>query len=225
MRPQMGFVELINKTLFEGYSSMDIQVSAVLTCLLFTAIISLYVFGAYKVMHRNTFYNFNFNLSLLMLSLITAAIILTIQSSVVVSLGMVGALSIVRFRTAIKDPMDLAYLFWSISIGIICGAGLAIIAIIMSLGATVIMVVFEKLYVPSTMTVLVVNAKRNVEDEVMEILKDRTRYSHTRARNFAHESVNMAIELRTNVPEEIVEEVMKLDGVVTASLVDQGEQV
>ena len=225
MRPQMGFVELINKTLFEGYSSMDIQVSAVLTCLLFTAIISLYVFGVYKVMHRNTFYNFNFNLSLLMLSLITAAIILTIQSSVVVSLGMVGALSIVRFRTAIKDPMDLAYLFWSISIGIICGAGLAIIAIIMSLGATVIMVVFEKLYVPSTMTVLVVNAKRNVEDEVMEILKDRTRYSHTRARNFAHESVNMAIELRTNVPEEIVEEVMKLDGVVTASLVDQGEQV
>ena len=218
-------MELINRTLFEGYSSMDIQVSAVLVCLLCTAVISLYVFGLYKVMHRNTFYNFNFNLSLLMLSLITAAIILTIQSSVVVSLGMVGALSIVRFRTAIKDPMDLAYLFWSISIGIICGAGLAIIAVIMSVGATVILVIFQKTYKESHMTVLVVNANKNVEAEVNELLKEHCAYAHTRARNFAHQSMNMAVEIRTKEPAEVVEEVMKIEGVLTASLVDQGGEV
>ncbi len=222
MRPQMGFLELINKTLFEGYSSMDIQVSAVFTCLLCTALLAFYVFGVYRFMHRNTFYNFNFNLSLLMLALITAAIILTIQSSVVVSLGMVGALSIVRFRTAIKDPMDLAYLFWSISIGICCGAGLAIIGIIMSIAATVVLLIFQKAYSPVGMTVLVVNADHNVEKEVMEILKENCKYSHTKARNFAHNSMNMAIELRSDKPEEIVEEVMALEGVITASLVDQG---
>ena len=225
MRQQMGFLELIQRTLFEGYSSMDIQVGAVLVCLLITALISLYVFGLYKLMHRNTFYNFNFNLSLLVLSLITAAIILTIQSSVVVSLGMVGALSIVRFRTAIKDPMDLAYLFWSISVGIICGAGLAIIAIAMSLGATGVLVLFTKLHRDSRMTVLVVNARQNVEEEVAELLSEHCKWSHTRARNFAHESVNMAIEIRTDRPAELIEAVMGIEGVVTASLVDQGEQV
>ena len=68
--------------------------------------------------------------------MITAALILTMQSSVVLSLGMVGALSIVRFRTAIKDPMDLMFLFWSISVGIICGAGLAQVAVILSVVVT-----------------------------------------------------------------------------------------
>ncbi len=225
MRQQNGFLELIQMTLFEGYSSMDIKVDAVLVCLLCTALISLYVFALYKLMHRNTFYNFNFNLSLLMLSLITAAIILTIQSSVVISLGMVGALSIVRFRTAIKDPMDLAYLFWSISIGIICGAGLAIIAIVMSVAATVILVIFQKTYKESKMTVLVINAGGNIEEEVNQLLKEKCVYAHTRARNFAHESMNMAVEVRTKEPAALIEEVMKIEGVVTASLVDQGDSI
>lgn len=74
-------------------------------------------------MTRKTFYSKNFNTSLAVVAVVTAAIILTVQSNIVISLGMVGALSIVRFRTAIKEPMDLAFMFWSISVGIICGAG------------------------------------------------------------------------------------------------------
>ena len=79
------------------------------------------------------------------MSLITSAIILAMQSNLVISLGMVGALSIVRFRTAIKDPMDLAFLFWSISIGIICGAGLYEIALVTSVGVTVFILVLDML--------------------------------------------------------------------------------
>ena len=91
------------------------------------------------------FYSKNFNISLAVMSLITAAIILAMQSNLVISLGMVGALSIVRFRTAIKDPMDLAFLFWSISIGIICGAGLYEIALVTSVGVTVFILVLDML--------------------------------------------------------------------------------
>ena len=79
------------------------------------------------------------------MSVITAAIILAMQSNLVISLGMVGALSIVRFRTAIKDPMDLVFLFWSISIGIICGAGLYEVALLTCLVVTILILVLENL--------------------------------------------------------------------------------
>lgn len=90
--------------------------------------------------------------------MITAAVILTIQFSIVISLGMVGALSIVRFRTAIKDPMDLVFLFWSISVGIICGAGLAEVAVILSLKVTLGILLLDKMPAVSTPMLLVINA-------------------------------------------------------------------
>ena len=119
----MGFNDVLKKsfiqTATEGMSIGNAVLALGITCL-----IAVYIFFIYRVMTRKSFYSKSFNVSLVALSLITAAIILSIQSSVVISLGMVGALSIVRFRTAVKEPMDLVFLFWSISIGIICGAGL-----------------------------------------------------------------------------------------------------
>ena len=103
---------------------MDITTGKIAATLIVTALLALYIFAIYRLVTRKVFYSKNFNISLAVMSLITAAIILAMQSNLVISLGMVGALSIVRFRTAIKDPMDLAFLFWSISVGIICGAGL-----------------------------------------------------------------------------------------------------
>ena len=94
--------------------------------------VAAYIYAVYKYVNRRAFVNRNFTLSLIALSVITAAIILTIQSNIVVSLGMVGALSIIRFRTAVKDPLDLVFLFWSIGAGIMCGAGFALIAVISS---------------------------------------------------------------------------------------------
>ena len=109
-----------------------------------SAIFSVYILIAYRILTRKTFYSKNFNISLAIINLITAGIILTMQSNVVVFLGMVGALSIVRFRNAVKDPMDLVFLFWSISCGIITGAGQAEIAFALSFIVTVALIVFEK---------------------------------------------------------------------------------
>ncbi len=117
--------DIIKKSFLEGYSANDINIKTVVIALLITAVIAFYIFMLYRVMCRKTFYSKTFNMSLVGVALITTAIIITIQSSIVVSLGMVGALSIVRFRTAVKEPMDLMFLFWSISTGIMCGAGLA----------------------------------------------------------------------------------------------------
>lgn len=97
-------------------------------------------------------------------------VILTIQSNIVVSLGMVGALSIVRFRTAIKNPMDLVFLFWSISVGIICGAGYAMIAVIGSIIITIGIILFSIMPVERESLILVVNSSEYNEDEIIDVV-------------------------------------------------------
>ncbi|MCR4837943.1 MAG: DUF4956 domain-containing protein, partial [Eubacterium sp.] len=133
----MSFSDIFRKSFLDGFTGADISVVTASSAMLITAFIGLYIFVVYRVLTRRTFYSKSFNISLAAVAVITAAIILTIQSSIVVSLGMVGALSIVRFRTAVKEPMDLVFLFWSIAAGIICGVGLAEIAVVLSLIITV----------------------------------------------------------------------------------------
>jgi len=186
-----------------------------------TTLIAEYIFLIYKSINKNSFYNKNFNLSLMGIAVITAAIILTIQSNIVVSLGMVGALSIVRFRTAIKDPMDLVFLFWSISVGIICGAGFAMIAVIASIALTAIVVLFSMIPDAKGSLVLVINAASHEnETEIMQAVESVCQYSRTRARNVSKANLNLAIEVKINDQAELIKRVMMLESVTSASLVE-----
>ena len=126
----MGFKDVFKKSFLEGFTSMDITTGKIAATLIVTALLALYIFAIYRLVTRKVFYSKNFNISLAVMSLITSAIILAMQSNLVISLGMVGALSIVRFRTAVKDPMDLLYLFWAITTGITTGAGMYVLALI-----------------------------------------------------------------------------------------------
>ena len=100
----MGFQDVFKKSFLEGFTSMDISAGRIMATFAVTCMLACYVFLIYRLMTRKSFYSKGFNVSLAALSVITAAIILAMQSNLVISLGMVGALSIVRFRTAIKDP-------------------------------------------------------------------------------------------------------------------------
>ena len=180
----------------------------------------------YKCINKNSFYNRNFNLSLIAIAIVTSAVILTIQSNIVVSLGMVGALSIVRFRTAIKDPMDLFFLFWSISVGIICGAGFAMIAVVASFVLTVTIVVFSLLPESRRSLLLVVNASSyQDEGQVMQIVDDSCQYARTRARNVTRGGIHFAIEIRVKDQKELIEKLMELECVTSASLVEHDGDV
>ena len=125
----MSYKDIFKNSFLNGYASSAIDTKTILIGLGITAVLGIFIFFIYRAITRKTFYNKTFNLSLPAMAIITAAIILTIQSNIVLSLGMVGALSIVRFRTAVKDPLDLVFLYWAISIGIICGAGLSLISV------------------------------------------------------------------------------------------------
>ena len=151
----MTFSDIFKKSFLEGYSTVEMSTNTILAALLWTTILALYIYFCYRIMTRKSFYSKSFNIALVAMALLTAAIILTIQSSIVVSLGMVGALSIVRFRTAIKDPMDLVFLFWAISVGIICGAGLSEIALLVSLAVTLLLFVLDRAPVVAAPMILV----------------------------------------------------------------------
>ena len=217
----MTFNNLLQKTLMEGFATSEIQIGTIFFCLLFTTAIALYIFFIYKAINRNSFYNRNFNLSLIGIAIITAAIILTIQSNIVVSLGMVGALSIVRFRTAIKDPLDLFFLFWAISAGIICGAGFAMIAIFASIILTVVTVLLSMAPAVKGKLVLVVNAASFENEEgIMQIVKANCRSCKVKARNASKTGLNMAIEVAVQDQAKLIEQLLEKEEVLSASLVE-----
>lgn len=218
----MSFNDIFKKKFLEGIASNGPTTSSIAVALLIAAILGVYIFIVYRIVTRKSFYSQNFNISLVALALITAGIILTIQSSVVISLGMVGALSIVRFRTAIKDPMDLVFLFWAISIGIICGAGLFEVAILLSAAVTVMLLLLDLIPVVKSPMLLVVNCSDiHGEAAIMNVVKKYTRTSHISSRNLTAQQLDMIIELRVKKESELICEIAALPGVTHASLVSR----
>lgn len=218
----MSFKDIFKKKFLEGFAAGSPTTSSIAVALLVAALLGVYIFIVYRIVTRKSFYSQNFNISLVALALITAGIILTIQSSVVISLGMVGALSIVRFRTAIKDPMDLVFLFWAISIGIICGAGLFEVAILLSAAVTVMILVLDLVPVVKSPMLLVVNSSDvNGEAAIMDVVKKYTRTSHVSSRNLTAQQLDMIVELRVKNESGLICEIAALPGVTHASLVSR----
>ena len=136
-------------------------------------------------------------MSLVALSVITVSVILTIQASVVVSLGMVGALSIVRFRTAIKNPLDLVFLFWSISVGIICGAGLYYIAVPLTLVLGIVILLSDEIPGVSRNKILVLDGRYPYDEAALKaILEHNVRRYNVRTDSVHNDRVNLIIEVR-----------------------------
>lgn len=222
----MSFKDIFKKSFLEGYASTEITTVTILAALAVACALAFYIFLVYRVLTRKTFYSKNFNISLAGITVITAALILTMQSSVVLSLGMVGALSIVRFRTAIKDPMDLMFLFWSISVGIICGAGLAQVAVILSIVITVGILILDWMPVAKAPMILVVNASDlKAEKTVAEVVTAYDKHYRVKSRNMTTTSLDLIIELRTARGDELISQVMEQSGILSASLLSHDGEV
>lgn len=217
----MGVKDLVSQLLLKGYTSTELTFGTIAFCVLCTALLALYIFTVYKKIRKEAFYNRNFNLSVLALAIITAAIILTIQSNIVVSLGMVGALSIIRFRTAVKDPLDLVFMFWSISVGIICGAGYIVIAALTSFVLTIILIWVINSPISKQAIILVINASTyEVEDELITNINKYCKKMRVRAKNMTKTSLNMAIEVDTENEKELMKELVEMENIISVSIVE-----
>lgn len=223
----MSFSDIFKKSFLQGYSTIELGTKGIIVALCFSLVLGLYIFMCYRILTRRTFYSKNFNISLVCMSLITTAIILTIQSSVVVSLGMVGALSIVRFRTAIKEPMDLVFLYWAISVGIICGAGLSEIAIILSLVVTLALVVLNLIPLGRAPMILVISAQNDKETNkaVRQIVRKYSRFFTEKSRNISGDQLNLVIELSVSAGSELTSELSSLRTVNSVSLLSHDGEV
>jgi uncharacterized membrane protein YhiD involved in acid resistance len=139
---------------------------------------------------------------------------------------MVGALSIVRFRTAIKDPMDLAFLFWSISVGIICGAGYAAFAVILSLVLTIAVVVLDRVPVAKAPMILVVNSSDiDSEETILSKVKEYSKHFSVKSRNMTSSALDITIELRIKDGGKLIRDLISIDGIQSANLLQHDGEV
>ncbi|MCR4891008.1 MAG: DUF4956 domain-containing protein [Lachnospiraceae bacterium] len=223
----MSFSDLFSEFFMQGFSGRDVGTKEIIITLIITCVLSLYIFFVYRAVTRKTFYSKNFNISLACVAIITTAIILTIQSSLVVSLGMVGALSIVRFRTAVKEPMDLAFLFWAISIGIMCGAGMTEIAVLSSLVITIMIVLLELIPIARCPMILVVNAdfSEEIDNRIEEAVKKNCKFFRVKSRNISNGREDLVYEVRCKDEKALARDVAAVEGVTSSSVLRHDGEV
>ncbi len=216
----MTFKDVITNNLMNGFSGADISVAEILATLGITFLIAMYLFVVYRLITENAFYSKEYNISMVAMAIVTAGIILAMQSSLVISLGMVGALSIVRFRTAIKEPIDLLFLFWSIGTGIICGAGLYKVAIILAVCVTIAIAILK--FIPDTRTgqMLFVGSNGTIStDDIIKAIGTNGKIVSVKSVNVSLTGTNSAFEVRVSDAQALIEAVKAIDGVDTVSLV------
>ena len=191
----MTFNDIFKSSFLENVSSIS-MIDMLLTIVLSFGI-GLFIFLIYKKTYRGVMYSSGFGTTLIALTMITSIVILAVTSNVVLSLGMVGALSIVRFRTAIKDPLDIAFLFWSIGAGIILAAGMIPLAVIGSVCIGLILLVFvnQKSHTHPYMVVLNC-ADHDAEVEAREFLEKNVTRAVIKSKSAAKGAVEMNIEVR-----------------------------
>ena len=139
----MSLKDILKKSIYDQYISTnaDITVELLLWTLLIAALLAIFMIAVYKITYKGAVFSFEFAVSLVLTTLVTSMVILPISYNLTLSLGMVGALSIVRYRTAVKNSKDIAYMFWAIAIGITCGAGFYLIAIAGTAFIAIVMVI------------------------------------------------------------------------------------
>lgn len=218
----MSFSDIIKSSVLANFSG-DLSLRRICVVLIVALMLGIYIFLAYRVAVNNEFYSKDFNRTLILMSVTTAAIVLAIQSNIVISLGMVGALSIVRFRTAIKSSLDLFFLFWSISIGIICGARLYILAGVLCVVVTAALFVSEKIESPVRLNMLIVRLS-DIESalKLNEALANKEVTSFIRMKNktVSGKSVEIIYEYKTKDEAKLEKILADDENVVTYSFMN-----
>jgi len=197
----MSTKDVIKNSVYENLAGGgDLTPLAILLILGVAALIGIYIFSVYKLTSKAGFYSRDLNVTIAGLPIIIAAIMIAMQSNLIVSLGMVGALSIVRFRNAVKNPLDLLYLFWTISAGIICGVGLQLLSVLLCVIMTILILVLQTLPNSKSSSILILRTnKENMDwDEIREIIGKYSKNVKEKSNSYRHGETEVIFELRTN---------------------------
>lgn len=216
-----NFSNIFKNNFLDNFNN-TVSIDMVITTMLVALFFALIVFYVYKLTCDNIIYSKKFNVTMSLMTLVTAAVVMSMQANVVVSLGMVGALSIVRFRTAIKEPKDLLFLFWAISNGIIIGAGAYSIVVILAIVLTIGLLLFEKLPGNKIPYLLVVSLRDlKDEDQIIKVLTRNKVKFRAKSKNISKDRVDIIYELSDSSINKIVSRINDYDGVIAMNLITQ----
>ena len=217
----MSVVDTIKKSVLENFAG-KISVGSMLLSLIVAFIIGMFIVYVYRKTYTGVVYSKAYSLCIIMLAMVTAMIIRTISSNISLSLGMVGALSIVRFRTAIKEPRDLLFLFWSISNGIIIGAGVYSLVFVMSLILTIGLLLFDLIPANKIPYLLVVNtSNNNVTDKIENLFAENNVKYKIKSRNVTKGNTDIVYELHCKDSKDLFNSISKINGINSFNLLSQ----
>jgi uncharacterized membrane protein YhiD involved in acid resistance len=217
---QLNFSDIFKTSFLDKVTAFSLLDTVIALGLAFA--LGLFIVLVYKKTFRGVMYSSTFAVSLMFMTLITTLIIMAITSNVILSLGMVGALSIVRFRSAIKDPIDIAFLFWAISSGIVLGAGLIPLAVFGSLFIGVVMLVFMNRKSTDNPYLLIINCHDDVSEKfVMDFVTENVKKHVIKSKTVSEGSgIELTIEIRLkDMSTKFVNEISRIAGVSNAVLV------
>ena len=215
----MSFNDIFKSSFLESVSEFSILDTVI--GLGIALAIGLFIFLTYKKTLTGVMYSSGFALTLVGLSLVTTLVIMAVTSNVVLSLGMVGALSIVRFRTAIKEPIEIVFLFWALAVGIVIGAGMIPLAVIGSVIIGIILLLFANRKIRSNPYILVMRCKNeSAEKAALTILDADTEHYIVKSKTITTDGIELTMELRTkNATTVFVNRIAAQPDILNATLV------
>lgn len=215
----MTFSDIFKSSFLESVT--EFSVLDTLIGLAFALALGLFIFLVYKKTFTGVMYSTGFALSLIGLSMVTTLVIMAVTSNVVLSLGMVGALSIVRFRTAIKEPMEIVFLFWAIAAGIVIGAGMIPLAIAGSVIIGVVLIIFANRKHIETPYIVVINAENDeAEKAALDLVSRSVKRFVVKSKSVNAGGIELTAEVKiSGSSTDFVNSLIQLDGVTNAALV------
>ena len=211
------------KKVLEALTEMQVKmpIQTVLLVLLIAFLVAVIIFITYKHTYSGVMYNPRFNVSLVMITMITTIVMVVIGSNISVSLGMVGALSIIRFRTAVKDPRDTAFIFWGVVSGLACGTQNYTVVIVGSLVICIILFVFKRIATSSDKYVLIVKGLNVDPSTVESLLKNNLKGYLSKGKYINNDNVELIYDIKINDKEDekLIKSLEKIDGVKTINIV------
>jgi len=220
MEQAVTYKDVVKQSFMELNSSGALTIADIGTSLLVTFIISLGIFWIYKKTFRGVLYTHSFNVSLVMVSLITSLVIMTISTNLILSLGMVGALSIVRFRTAVKDPLDIVFMFWAISVGIANGAMQFELALAGSAFIALIIYALTNVKIQHNPYLLILHYQISEEEKILENVKSILKSYKLKSKTINQGLVELTLEVRVKKQDiQFVDQITRQEEIIDVALV------
>lgn len=214
------YLNWMNEFYKTAFSSPIIPNAQTMGVLIFVAAMSALLFFTYRVVSHRALYNKSFNICVAVLPFFISTIILCLQSNIVITLGTIGALAIIRFRTAVKDPVDMVYLLWAVHLGIMAGCQLFMVFILTSVFVILLMLLLENIRVGRSAYTLIVNCKGHAEKELTALIKPFAGRLRIKSRNYSAAGIDYVIDLTVREPQKLTEALSGMADVDRFSLIE-----